>query len=77
MDLIKAMQAEYVRCKRLLYGLALPISVALFVAAVVGSLSVPETVSNGLAVVVFLGQVNVFVLREIAGGHQGLAEDTY
>jgi fatty acid desaturase len=75
MDLIQAMQTEYSRCKRLLYCWALPITLVLLVAAVVGCFSVAPWVTNALALVVFAGQVAVFILHEVAAGHQALAED--
>lgn len=75
MNLIQAMQTEYSRCKCLLYCWALPISIGLFIAAVAGCFEVPPVVTSLLAMVVFVGQVSVFVLREFAADHQGLAED--
>lgn len=75
MNLIQAMQTEYSRCKRLLYCRALPISIILFIATVVGCFEVPPVVTNVLALVVFVGQLIVFFLREFAADHQGLAED--
>jgi hypothetical protein len=75
MDLIQAMQTEYSRCKRWLYLWALPITIGLFVAAVIGSFPIAEWATSVLAIGVFVGQVLIFFLRYSAGDHQSRAEE--
>ena len=74
MNLIHAMQSEYSRTKRLLYCWAFPISLALFVAAVVGALPIPDCAVNIIAITVFLAQIGLFALRQFADHFQDHAE---
>jgi hypothetical protein len=74
MDLVRAMQTEYSRCKRLLYFWGLPLSITVFVAAIIGCFPVPGGLTNVMAVVVVPVQIAVFILRVLAGEHQGRAE---
>jgi len=75
MNLIQAMQTEYSRCKRLLYSCAFPVSVGLFIAAVVGCFPVPQWLTNTLAVCVVAAQIALFIFREFASDHQSRAEE--
>lgn len=75
MDLIQPMQAEYSRSKCLLYCLAMPIGVCIFIAAIVGAATVPEAITSILAIGTFVAQIVRFALRDLASRHQGRAED--
>ena len=73
-NLIDAMQSEYSRSKRLLYCAALPLTLALFIAAIVGALPIDECAVNVIAIATFIVQFALFVLRQYASDYQEHAE---
>ncbi|MBI3271439.1 MAG: hypothetical protein HYZ53_20785 [Planctomycetes bacterium] len=76
MDLIEAMRTESSRCKRLLYGWAIPLGMSLFAAALAGCFpDTPEWLTRTLAVYVLVAQIALFGLRMVASVHQEQAED--
>ena len=75
MDLIAAMLSHYSRSKFLMYKLALPISLGIYVAALIAALPVPNWLAGVLAVATLAAQIAAFVLRAVAMDSIDLGEN--